>query len=78
MAALADAVASNACLSLHHGGKATATTSAPVLTCNDSAAIPIQLAISSAAAFSQTGRRVVGMISPRSITEQYRDEANGA
>jgi hypothetical protein len=29
MAALADAVACNACCALHHGGKATATTSVP-------------------------------------------------
>src|SRR5205807_6910945 len=49
MAALADAAARKTSWALHHGGKTTATISAPGRTCSDSAAIAIQLAISKAA-----------------------------
>ena len=62
MAALADAAASSTCRLLHHGGKATATTSVPVLTWNDNAAIAIALAISKALALSQSDHRDVDMI----------------
>lgn len=43
MAALADAAAKNACWALHHGGKAAATNSAPVVARSDSAAMTLQL-----------------------------------
>ena len=65
IAASAEAAASKTCWALHHGGKATATTSAPGRTCNDNAAIATQLATSNAAALSQAGHREVGMrVSP--------------
>src|ERR1700759_890669 len=55
IAASVEAAARKALWEFHHGGKATATTSASGRTCNDSVAIAIKLAISSAAAFSQAG-----------------------
>jgi tRNA A37 threonylcarbamoyltransferase TsaD len=76
MAALADAAAKNTCWALHQGGKAAATSSAPARTCSDNAAMTAQLAISSAAAFSHAGHRVLRMIFPGSIPEEYRDEAD--
>ena len=57
IAASAEAAARKARSALHHGGKATATISAPGRTCNDSAATARKLATSNAAAFSQTGHR---------------------
>ena len=73
---LADAAAAKICCELHHGGKATATISVPGRTCSDSAAIATKLAISNAAAFSQTGHRDVEMVSPRSMLRPYRGDAN--
>jgi hypothetical protein len=70
MAALADAAARKTSWALHHGGKTTATISAPGRTCSDSAAIAIQLAISKAAAFSQAGHRDAEMVLSRSIARE--------
>jgi hypothetical protein len=67
IAAPAEAAATMACCAFHHGGKATATTSAPGRTCNDSGATTIQLAASNPAAFSQSGHRHVEMVFPRSM-----------
>jgi hypothetical protein len=57
VAALADAVARKTSWAFHHGGKATATTSASGRTCSDRAAIATQLATSNAPALSQAGHR---------------------
>lgn len=67
IAASAEAAARNARSELHHGGKATATISVPGRTLNDSAATATKLAISNAAALSQTGHRSDEMVVPRSI-----------
>jgi len=78
MAALAEAAARKTCCVPHHGGKATATISAPGRTCKDSAAIAIQLAASNPAALNHAGHRGFVMLSSRSITIGYRAEANSA
>jgi hypothetical protein len=70
IAASAEAAARNARSELHHGGKATATISVPGRTCNDSAATATKLAISNAAALSQTGHRRDEMVMPRSIARK--------
>src|ERR1700760_4636268 len=62
IAASAEAAARKARSALHHGGKATATISAPGRTCNDSAATARKLATSNAAAFSQAGHRHLLMV----------------
>ncbi len=67
IAAPAEAAATMVCCVLHHGGKATATTSAPGRACNDSAATAIKLAASNPAAFSQSGHRDFEMVFPRSM-----------
>ena len=78
MAALAEAAAKKTYCVLHHGGKTTATTSAPGRTCKDSTAIAIQLATSNPAALSHAGHRGVVMLMSRSIVIGYRNEANSA
>ena len=75
MAALAEAAARKTWRALHHGGKATATTSAPGRICKASAAIAIQLAANNPAAFSQAGHRDVVMFCAGSISRYYRAEA---
>lgn len=57
MAALAETAAAKISWELHQGGKATATTSAPGRTCNDSAAIAKKLAISRPMALNHAGQR---------------------
>src|SRR5262245_60333017 len=73
IAASAEAAASRTCWALHHGGKATATISAPGRACNARAAIAIQLATSNAAAFSQAGHRDVLMVLFPSIARDSRE-----
>jgi hypothetical protein len=75
IAALAEAAARKTCRVLHHGGKATATTSAPGRICKANAAIAIQLAANNAAAFSQARHRDVVMFFAGSISWYYRAEA---
>ncbi len=70
IAAFADAAASKICCELHHGGKATATISAPGRTCNDTAAMAIQPATSNAAALDQLGHRNVVLVDAPSIATQ--------
>jgi len=76
IAALAEAAARKTCRALHHGGKATATISAPGRTCSDSVAIAMKLAASNAAAFSQEGHRDGGIVFAGVIPEEYGAEAN--
>ena len=73
-----EAAARKTCCAFHHGGKATATTSAPGRTCKDRAAIAMKLEISNAAAFSHAGHRGVVMLFACSIPVEYRDEAKNA
>src|SRR5262249_34929750 len=68
IAAPAEAAAVIAWFSSHHGGNATATTSAPGRTCSVSAATAIQLAISKLAAPSQSRQRDVERGVPCAIT----------
>jgi len=75
IAASAEAVARKTCRAVHHGGKATATTSAPGRICKASAAIAIELAANNAAAFSQAGHRDAVMFFAGSISWYYRAEA---
>src|ERR1700675_952224 len=70
MAALAEAAAAKIRCALHHGGKATATTSAPGWTCNDSAATAIKLAINKPVALPHAGQRDVVMCCARSIRQK--------
>ena len=67
IAASAEAAARKTCRALHHGGKATATTSAPGWTCKDRAATAMKLATSNAAAFNHAGHRDVGIVFTGSI-----------
>ena len=68
IAASAEAAARKASWELHHGGKATATISAPGRARSESAEIARKLAISSADALSQEGHRWREMVIPRSTT----------
>src|SRR5207302_2905883 len=61
IAALAEAVARKTCRAFHHGGKATATISAPGRTSSDNVAVAMKLAASNAVAFSQEGHRHDGI-----------------
>ena len=70
IAASAEAAARKASWELHHGGKATATISAPGRTRSESAAIASQLATKSADALSQEGHRWRETVFPRSIGRQ--------
>ena len=77
IAASAEAAARKARSALHHGGKATATISAPGRTCNDSAATAMKLATSNAAAFSQAGHLDVLMVFACAIgAAEYGAEPN--
>lgn len=67
MAALAEAAARKAWRAVHHGGNATATTSAPGRTCKDRAATATKLAANNAAAFNHAGHRDIGMVFAVSI-----------
>ena len=64
IAASAEAAASDARSLLDHGGNATAMISVPGRTCNDSASTATELAISNAAALSQTGHRKLRWLCP--------------
>src|SRR3984885_11361299 len=78
IAASAEAAASKTCCELHHGGKATATTSTPGLTRKDRAATAITLASNSAAAFSQAGQRDATVFCTGFIGAEYRTQNNRA
>lgn len=74
--ALAEAAARKTCRAVHHGGKATATTSAPGRTCNDRAATATKLAANNAAALDHAGHRDIGMFFAGSIPRAYGADAN--
>jgi len=67
--ALAEAAARKTCRAVHHGGKATATTSAPGRICKDRAATATKLAANNAAALNHAGHRDVGMVFACSIPQ---------
>ena len=76
IAALAEAVARKICRAFHHGGKATATISAPGRTSSDNVAVAMKLAASNAVAFSQEGHRHDGIAFAGVIQQEYGAEAN--
>jgi hypothetical protein len=61
---------------LHHGGKATATISAPERACSDTVVIAMKLAISKAQALNQAGHRDAEMEVSCFTLEAYRTAAN--
>jgi len=73
MAALAEAVAVKIRCAPHHGGNATATTSVPGRTCNDSAAIATKLVISRRLAASHALHRDVVTRCDCSIRENHTE-----
>jgi hypothetical protein len=72
IAASAEAEARKARCAFHHGGKTTATTSAPGWVCNDSPAIANQLATSNTPAFAQASHCNFGIVFPRSIIRENK------
>jgi hypothetical protein len=78
IAASAEAAASKACCELHHGGKATATTSAPGPARKDRPATTTTLTSNSAVAFSQAGQRDAMVVCAGFIGTEYRSGTNYA
>jgi hypothetical protein len=78
IAASAEAAASKACCEVHHGGKATATSSTPGPARKERAATAITLTSNSAVAFSQAGQRDPTVLCPGFIGTEYREGTNYA